>query len=101
MEHAVYLTLGGLLFPLALYGMFARRHLIMKIIAVNIAASAAFLFLLVAAPPTAGGGADPVPQAMVLTGIVVSVCITAFALSIVRRLVAQGGAPRLGHGDDE
>jgi len=33
------------------------------------------------------GGVDPVPQAMVLTGIVVAVAATALALALARRLV--------------
>jgi multicomponent Na+:H+ antiporter subunit C len=41
---------------------------------------------------------DPVPHAMVLTGIVVAVSATAFALSLVRRLHARTGRVTL---DDE
>jgi multicomponent Na+:H+ antiporter subunit C len=35
--------------------------------------------------------ADPVPQAMVLTGIVVAVAATALALALVRKLHALSG----------
>ena len=51
----------------------------------NVAASGTFL-LLVYVP--AGGGPDPVTQALVLTGIVVSVAITGFAAALAERLTA-------------
>jgi multicomponent Na+:H+ antiporter subunit C len=41
------------------------------------------------------GIADPVPQAMVLTGIVVSVAATALALALARRLLNLTGEMRL------
>lgn len=98
---AIYLILGALLFPLALYGMFARRNLVLKLVAANIAASAVFLVLVSAPPRPEGGGADPVPQALVLTGIVISVSVTAFALSVIRRLIDETGRMVLQEGDED
>ncbi|MNC39829.1 putative monovalent cation/H+ antiporter subunit C [compost metagenome] len=45
--------------------------------------------------------ADPVPQAMVLTGIVVAVAATALALALARRLHALTGRMELPEADDD
>lgn len=87
MSGALYLLLGTALFVLGIHGLFFRRNLLRKIIAANIGASGVFVILV------AGSGrpADPVAQAMVLTGIVISVSLSALALVLVRRLFAETG----------
>jgi len=73
------------LFAVGLYGVLTRCELIHRLLAVNIMASAVFLFLIIVS--TRGtDDPDPVPQALVLTGIVISVALTAFALSLIRHL---------------
>lgn len=92
------------LFVVGLAGLLLGAHLLRKILAVNIMASGVFLFLVTIAH---GNGVliDPVPQAMVLTGIVVSVSATAVALALAcrvhenaqgrdRRWTGPGGEPR-------
>lgn len=102
---ALIYGLSGLgLFVVGLAGLIGGAELLRKILAVNIMASGVFLFLVTIAY---GNGAviDPVPHAMVLTGIVVSVSSTAVALALacriqetanfhdlVRRKKRQGGA---------
>jgi multicomponent Na+:H+ antiporter subunit C len=67
-------------------------HALRKILAFNLMGSGAFLVLVGLAQRT--GDVDPVPQAMVLTGIVVAVAATALALALVRRLhVLQAESP--------
>jgi len=61
--------------------------------------SGAFLVLVGLAQRS--GTPDPVPQAMVLTGIVVAVAATALALALARRLHAQTGGFELPKGDDD
>jgi multicomponent Na+:H+ antiporter subunit C len=58
-----------------------------KILAFNIMGSGAFLVLVGLAQQD--GIPDPVPQAMVLTGIVVAVASTALALALARRAAAE------------
>lgn len=87
MTAVIYLITGSALFALGLYGMFFSRHLLRKIIAANIGASGVFLVLVTGS----GSPADPVAQAMVLTGIVISVSLTALGLVLVRRLFAETG----------
>jgi len=44
---------------------------------------------------------DPVPHALVLTGIVVAVSISAFALALARQIHAESGRTSLTEGDLE
>ncbi|MEX2497678.1 MAG: cation:proton antiporter subunit C [Wenzhouxiangellaceae bacterium] len=86
---------AGLLFAIGLYGMIGRTGLIHRLLGANIMASAIFLFLVVLSTRGIEASADPVPQAMVLTGIVISVCITAFALGLIRYLRVMTGEDEL------
>jgi len=87
----IYALAGVALFVLGLAGVVVLNQALRRILAFNLMGSGAFLTLVGLAQRD--GGVDPVPQAMVLTGIVVAVAATALALALARRL-AQGG-----HGD--
>lgn len=91
----LFAATGVLLFALGFWGVMARAHLLWKVLAVNVMGSGAFLVLLAAPPRVDPGVADPVPQAMVLTGIVVSAAATAVALGMALRVVARSGLPYL------
>jgi multicomponent Na+:H+ antiporter subunit C len=67
-----------------LAGFIVHRHIMRRILAFNIMGSGSFLMLVALAHD--GRGDDPVPHALVLTGIVVAVASTALALVIFRRL---------------
>jgi multicomponent Na+:H+ antiporter subunit C len=95
---SLYLIGGAVLFALGLHALVARAHLILKVLAVNVMGSGVFMVLLAAAA-RGGGGPDPVPHAMVLTGIVVAVSATAFALALILRVKAVTGAARLPDGE--
>ena len=85
----LYALTGAALFSLGLYGLIAHDHLLRKILAFNIMGSGSFLVLVGLAQR--GGQIDPVPHALVLTGIVVAVSATAFALVLMRQLYATSG----------
>ncbi|PKM44218.1 MAG: Na+/H+ antiporter subunit C [Gammaproteobacteria bacterium HGW-Gammaproteobacteria-1] len=89
----VYAVVGVLLFVLGAAGMLLLPHLLRKILAFNLLGSGAFLILVGLAQRD--GGVDPVPHAMVLTGIVVAVAATALALALLRRLHALSGRTQL------
>lgn len=89
----IYLVSGIAVFVVCLYGAIVRAHLMRKILALNMMGTAVFVVLTAIA--SRGEVVDPVPQAMVLTGIVVAVSATAFALAALRRLVEDGGEPYL------
>jgi multicomponent Na+:H+ antiporter subunit C len=84
----LYALAGAALFALGLYALLVRAHLLRKILGFNVMGSGVFLVLVGLAQRD---GPDPVPQAMVLTGIVVAVSATALALILMRRLYALTG----------
>ncbi|MBT9172276.1 MAG: Na(+)/H(+) antiporter subunit C [Syntrophomonadaceae bacterium] len=89
------------LFVLGVYTILSQENLMKKIIGTNIMSSAIFLLFISAgniaggSPPIISKGyvppegvvlVNPLPAALILTGIVVSFSLTAFALSIVIKL---------------
>ncbi|MGD1991168.1 MAG: NADH-quinone oxidoreductase subunit K [Chromatiales bacterium] len=77
---------GGLLFALGLVGTLGKQSLLAKILAINISGAGLFLALVAIAYRGMNTAPDPVPHALVLTGIVVAVSATALALALRRRL---------------
>ena len=94
MTFYIYAPCGVALFVLGLRGLIVLPHLIRRVLAFNVMGSGTFLFL-VSLADREPAAADPVPQALVLTGIVVSVSITALALALIRRLALLDGSTRL------
>lgn len=86
---ALYAWAGVALCTLGLFGFIVHRHLVRRLLAFNIMGSGCFLLLVGLAQD--GRGIDPVPQALVLTGIVVAVASTALALVIFRRWFRVSG----------
>ena len=74
---------GAALCGLGLFGFIVHRHLMRRLLAFNIMGSGCFLVLVGLAQD--GRGPGPVPQALVLSGIVVAGASTALALVIFRR----------------
>lgn len=94
-RYLVYALTAAVLFVLGLYGIIARRDLLRKIMAANIMGGGVFLLLVSIARRNFVETADPVPHAMVLTGIVVALSATAFAIALARRLAQLTGRNRL------
>jgi len=82
---------------LGLYGLIANSHPVRKILAFNLLGSGVFVFFGVVARrgAAAGFGGDPVPQALVITGIVVAFSATALAIALVLRLFQAAGSATL------
>ncbi len=93
----IYALTATTLFSVGLYGFAIHPDLIRKIVSLNIMAGGAFLFLISLAYHTGSPEVDPVPQAMVLTGIVVTISATAFALCLARRIKEKTGQCLLEH----
>lgn len=89
----LYALAGTALFAIGLAGLLLLPHLLRKILAFNILGSSVFLVLV--GLGQRDGTADPVPQAMVLTGIVVAIAATALALALSRQLLDLTGQMRL------
>lgn len=79
---------------IGLYGLVLHPTPLRKIVAFNLLGSGTFLLFGVAARRGAGAGfpADPVPQAMVITGIVVAFAATALAVALLLRLLDAGAS---------
>lgn len=95
MTDPVFTVLGGALVAAGFAAFVGRRHPLWKVLALNVLGSGVFLLLLTLSA-RADGGIDPVPQAMVLTGIVVTVAATALALGLAVRIASHGEPDRDG-----
>lgn len=87
----IYALTGIGLFSLGLYALIVHNNLLRKILAVNVMGSGILLILVALAKRSSLLQADAVPQAMVITGIVVTVCATALALALMLKLTAKTG----------
>jgi multicomponent Na+:H+ antiporter subunit C len=83
---------GAGLVGLGLFGLITNPHPLRKILFFNLLGSGVFMLFGVAARrgAAAGLGGDPVPQAMVITGIVVAFSATAMAVALLVRLQETG-----------
>jgi len=109
---AILYAVSFLLIAIGLYGLLANRNLVRMVIGLNIADLGVNIFLVtvgyveggIAPIFTRGAGdaatgvasataamVDPVPQALVLTAIVIGFGITAVALTLVMRIYAATG----------
>ena len=87
----VFAACGAAVVGIGLFGLIRHAELLRRIVAFNVIGSG--IFLLAGAlgfrdPP---GGADPVPHAIVITGIVVAVASTALAVALATRLLEATG----------
>jgi multicomponent Na+:H+ antiporter subunit C len=96
MNTAFLYALAGVgLFTLGLYALIVHPHLLRKILAINVMGSGVFLVLVALGGRTPGASPDPVPHAMVITGIVVAISATALALALMLRVQAETGRAQL------
>jgi multicomponent Na+:H+ antiporter subunit C len=82
---------------LGLYGALTHPQPLRKLIAFNLLGSGVFLLFGVFARRGAwqSVGGDPVPQALVITGIVVAFAATALAVALLLRLHKESGEATL------
>ena len=100
-DRAAYLV-AVVLVGLGLHVVVADRNLLRKVVGLNLFQTGIFLVFVAAAARTGGrsplvvgpdGGpyADPLPQVLVLTAIVVGVSVSALAAALVVRIDAEQG----------
>ncbi len=82
----LYGITGVALFSMGVFGVVTADRLIQKVLALNVAGSGVFLLMVATARRVAMPFPDPVPHAMVLTGIVVAVSATALGLVLICRI---------------
>ncbi|MCC5912197.1 MAG: cation:proton antiporter subunit C [Clostridiaceae bacterium] len=100
---------AAILFVIGLYTVLTHPNLLKKVIGINIMETAVFL-LMVSEGYIAGGSSpilgltkeqattvhvNPLPTAMILTGIVVAVSITAYSLSLIIKIYEAYGTIEL------
>jgi multicomponent Na+:H+ antiporter subunit C len=84
---------ASVLVGIGLYGLITDSHPLRKLLAFNLLGSGVFLLFGVVARrgAAAGLGGDPVPHALIITGIVVAFAATAMAAALLVRLFEQTG----------
>ena len=99
-----YTLTSALLFAIGMAGVMLHPNLIKKVISFNIMDSSIFLFLTTRGFIEGRSAAvlhgivdvsayvNPIPAGLVLTGIVVSVSISAFSLALIQRLYRRYGS---------
>ena len=94
---ALFGVCGALAAGLGLYGVIANPQPLRKILAFNLLSSGVFLLFGVVARRGAAASfsGDPVPQALVITGIVVAAAGTALAVALLLRLFQTSGSATL------
>jgi len=85
---------GAVLVGLGLYGLIVNPQPLRKILAFNLMGNGIFMICAVIARrgAAAGFGGDPVPQALLITAIVVAFAASALAVAIVLRLHDETGS---------
>ena len=84
------------LFILGIWGMVKKDNLIKKVVALNIFNSSIVIFFIYLASRSGSTApimergirdiVDPLPQALMLTAIVIGICLTALALSLILKI---------------
>jgi multicomponent Na+:H+ antiporter subunit C len=87
--HWLYAMTGCVIVALGLRTALLHSLLLHRLIGINVMGAGVFLVLITVAYRGPGIAPDPVPHALVLTGIVVAVSATALALALARRLTAE------------
>ena len=92
---------GAAMVGLGLFGLITKPQLLQKILAFNVLGTGVFLLFGVIARRgvAAGLDADPVPQALVITGIVVAFSATAMAVVLLLRLYKETGEATISSDD--
>lgn len=83
------LILGVALATIGVAGTLLIGDLLRRIVALNVASAGVMVVLLAVAYRGDPVDPDPVPQALVLTGIVIMVAVTGVALGLARRIEAR------------
>lgn len=87
--HWLYGISACLIMAFGLRAVLLNDSLLHRIIAINVMGAGVFMMLITIAYRGPDAAPDPIPHALVLTGIVVAVSATALALTVIRRLTEE------------
>jgi multicomponent Na+:H+ antiporter subunit C len=93
---------GAALVGVGLYGLIVQPQALRKILAFNVLGGGVFLVFgaLARRGAAAGFAGDPVPQALIITAIIVAFAATALAVGLLLRLHEETGRVSLAEDDD-
>ncbi|MDQ4061573.1 MAG: NADH-quinone oxidoreductase subunit K [Pseudomonadota bacterium] len=91
MSVILYGLCGAALVGVGLYGLITGFHLIRLVLGFNVLGSGIFLLFGSLAARHPSLSVDPVPQAMIITGIVVALAGSATALALISRMHEETG----------
>lgn len=86
---------------IGLYGLIVQPHPLRKLVAFNVMGSGVFVIFgaLAKRGAAAGMAADPVPQALLITAIVVAFAATAVTVALLLRLIESTDSASLANED--
>jgi multicomponent Na+:H+ antiporter subunit C len=95
--ETLYALAACALVGIGLYGLVVLPHPLRKLVAFNVMGSGVFVLFGALARRGAAGGmaADPVPQALLITAIVVAFAATAMTVALLLRLIESTGSASL------
>ncbi|MCU7941172.1 MAG: NADH-quinone oxidoreductase subunit K [Candidatus Thiodiazotropha sp. (ex Cardiolucina cf. quadrata)] len=85
-QALIYALTGAVLFMLGVRSTLLRDSLLPRILGLNVSGAGIFLIFVSLAYRGDSVPTDPIPHALVLTGLVVAISATALALALNRRL---------------
>jgi multicomponent Na+:H+ antiporter subunit C len=88
----VYALTGAVLTGLGLFAFITLRHPLRQLLAINVVGAG--IFLILGGLGRGPDATDPLPQALVITGIVVAVALTAFGAAMIVRLAEARAATK-------
>ena len=96
-DATIFGLCAAVLVGLGVYGLIVNPQPLRKILAFNLIGNGVFLLCAIIARRGAapGMGGDPVPQALLITGIVVAFSATALAVALLLRLHDAAGSVTL------
>lgn len=95
----LYALTGAALIGIGFFGLIAARHLLRRVLAFNLIGSGLFVYL--GAAGARSGASDPVPHALIITGIVVALSTSALAVGLVVAHARASGHGALPEEDEE
>jgi multicomponent Na+:H+ antiporter subunit C len=97
-EATLYGLCSAVLIGVGLFGLIMHPHPLRKILAFNLIGGGVFLLFGAVARRGAAAGldGDPVPHALVITGLVVAFAATALVVALLLRLFQETGRATLG-----
>ena len=94
----VYALTGAVLTGLGLFAFITLRHPLRQLLAINVVGAG--IFLILGGLGRGPDATDPLPQALVITGIVVAFSATAIAVALLLRLHGEAGVASIDEEDD-